>query len=520
MMSDAKFFYDEGLMQMQKNNFLQKISALNTNLEKHNFLCSIRNNDNKTYFNLLKNNLDTLLPYVYTPTIADAIINFDESYNYKNDITIKYSKDKNSVMESFLPHLFKKINLVVITDGESILGIGDQGANGIKICRGKLDVYTLCSGISPDKTLAIQLDVGTNNNLLLNDPHYKGLKINRVSGADYFEFIDLVVTEINKIFKNPFIHWEDLACNNAYKILEIYGDKICTFNDDMQGTAIITSAFIMRALNILNKNLVDQDIVIFGPGTAGTGIANQLVEILIKLGLTDIEAYNKIWLVGRNGLLTKNFTVYRPAQEKYLKSEKILKSYLLNINNEIPFFDVIKHIKPSVLIGCSTIKNSFSENIIKEVVKHSNMPIILPLSNPDTKCEIHPEDLVKWSDGKCIFATGSPFGNVEYNNNVYCVPQCNNLYAFPGIGLGVLSTKPSIFTKNMRFAACKAISEYKAKSQFTQNKIKNFILPRLDEIRDISMSIAREIEIISNEDKKIYCNLDTINKKILESIEY
>jgi len=346
----------------------------------------------------------------------------------------------------------------VVTDGEAVLGLGDQGVGGIKICNAKLMVYTLCAGLNPHRTFPIQLDVGTNNPHLLADPMYLGWRHERITGREYDEFVHAFVAAIKKRLPNIYLHWEDVGRDNAQRILTHYKNKICTINGDMQSTGVVALACVLAACIASEIKLPEHRIVIFGAGTAGIGIAEQIIMAMERMGVPTKDAYSKLWLLDKHGLLLKNQESLLPFQKPFARSESELDNWGIENKNNIGLKEVVSHVKPTILIGSSTVANAFSEEIIKIMAMHTEHPIIMPLSNPTQKSEAKPDDLLIWTHGKAIIATGSPFPVVELGGRKIRIAQSNNAYAFPGIGLGAIAVKAKRLSDDMLWAATEALS--------------------------------------------------------------
>lgn len=445
--------------------------------------------ENETlFYKVINDNLQELLPIVYTPTIGEAVEKFSTEYRQPQGLFLSYPNKDN--LEAILaPHLTENIDMVLVTDGEGVLGIGDQGVGAINISIGKLAVYTLCAGINPWRVLPVQLDVGTDNEILLNDPLYVGWRHPRVKGKDYDDFIDAFVKTIQKKLPNVFLHWEDFGRDTARKNLDRYRNKMCTFNDDMQGTGVVTLSAVLSGIYALGQKLTDQRFIFFGAGTSSSGIADQICDAMVLEGLSLEEARNRIWMLGKRGLLTKNLTGLLDFQEVYSHSKQDIANWQVEDSNRISLLETVKNVKPTVMIGVSTVSGAFSEEVVREMAKYVEHPIILPLSNPTSKAEAVPADLLRWTNNKALVATGSPFPDVEINGKKMRVAQCNNAFAFPGIGLGLIAGKTRRVTNGMIWAACKALTDFSP-----VKKDRNApLLPSLAEVKDVSHHIAKAV---------------------------
>jgi malate dehydrogenase (oxaloacetate-decarboxylating) len=385
------------------------------------------------------------------------------------------------------------IDLVVVTDAEAILGIGDQGVGGITISTSKAALYTLGAGINPNRILPVVLDVGTDNHALFADPLYMGWKKTRLRGKNYEKFVDDFITNCRELFPNAVIHFEDFGITNAYKFLERYKDKIPMFNDDIQGTGAVALAALLSALKASNQKLEDQRIVVYGAGSAGMGIAAQIQDGLeIIDGLSHKEALRRFWCVDRNGLLVESMgNALRHSQMPYARPDDEVKGWELE-NPEIhqmSLLDVIKNVKPTVLIGTSTHTRAFTEEIIKEMAKHVERPIIMPMSNPTALCEVIPEDALEWTDGKAFVATGSPFPPVELNGKEYRIAQTNNALIYPALGLGAILARSKTISPSMLMAGVHALASLSP----VLEEPGAALLPDLADVRNVSVSVAAAV---------------------------
>ncbi len=427
--------------------------------EKRRIYLNVLHDTNQTLFYALINaHLTEMLPIIYTPVVGSAVKAFSREFRQTRGLYLAYP-DRDLMEEIFANRSNPEIDLMVVTDGEGVLGIGDQGVGGIYIPVAKLMVYTLCGGIDPTRTLPILLDVGTNNQRLLNDPLYLGWRHPRIDSKQYDEFIEQFIAMIQRNFPNVFLHWEDLGARNARRNLAQYRSKICTFNDDMQGTGAVALSAILAATKVNKSQLAEQRIVVFGAGTAGTGIADQICHAMSHAGLSPTQARNNFWLIDREGLLIDNMKNLSSFQQPYARTAASVSGWQHNEHGQISLLEVVKQIKPTALIGCSAQTGAFTEAVVKEMAKHVAHPIILPLSNPTEKSEATPNNVIHWTQGKALVATGSPFSEVEYQQRKIHIAQCNNALVFPGIGLGVIAAKAKRFTDEMLWAACNALSQ-------------------------------------------------------------
>lgn len=474
----------ESLEEQVESHYAQYLEKT-LDLQKNIFLNALHDTNEVLFYALLMKHLKEMLPIVYTPTVGDAVETFSLELRRPRGLFINYP-DIDKVDEILDERLNKEIDLILVTDGEGILGIGDWGVGGMHICIGKLMVYTACSGLDPNRVLPIQLDVGTNNEKLLNEPRYLGWRNKRVTGKDYDDFIDKFVKAVQRKFPHVYLHWEDFGRHNARKNLMRYRDEMATFNDDMQGTGATAVACVLSGMIAKGENIKDQTIAFLGAGTAGCGIADQICLAMLGEGLSETEARKRIWLVDRNGLLSKGMPNLEPFHEPYLRDPKEIENWNVADKNNIGLLDVVKNAKPTVLIGCSTVQGAFNEEIVKTMAGYCKQPLILPLSNPTSHSEAIPKDLIEWTDGQVLMALGSPFDPVEYKGKTYRVSQSNNAFVFPGLGRGVIVSKAKRVSDEMITAACHALSL----ASPARHDPSAPLLPDIANAADVSDSIA------------------------------
>ena len=458
---------------------------LSNNIAKYIYLNDLHNRNQTLFYRLVSDYLAEMMPIIYTPTVGEAIEKFSQIYQSPRGLFISYP-DKQHIAKILDSYSSSDIDLIVVSDAEGILGIGDQGVGGIYICIGKLAVYTLCADINPYRVLPIQLDVGTNNQEMLNNPMYLGWKHERIRGKDYDEFIDTFVNAVRKKFPNIFLHWEDFGRDTARRNLERYQNSMCTFNDDMQGTSVITLAAISSAMLVLGQKLTEQRIIFHGAGTSATGIADRIYAAMVKQGLSIKESRSRIWMLGSRGLITEDLPNITRYQKTYARTRQEVANWKLVNNNKIDLLDVVENVHPTILVGCSTVPRAFNQKIVTTMAKYVECPIIMPLSNPTSKSEAMPSDLFKWTNNKVLVATGSPFPDVDVDGKKIPIAQCNNAFAFPGIGLGVIATKAKRLTDNMLSTACQTIT---ALSPVNQDKSAP-LLPSIKDVKKVSYAVA------------------------------
>lgn len=456
-------------------------------LLKNVYLTALHDRNEVLFYRILTNHLREMLPIVYTPTVGVAIQRYSHEYRKPRGVYLSIN-DPSGIEEAFanIGATAENIDLVVVTDGEGILGIGDWGVGGINIAIGKLAVYTAAVGIDPSRVLPVILDVGTNREELLNNPFYIGNRHPRITGEAYDEFIDTFVQAVNKQFPKALLHWEDFSSRNARKILDKYRHDICTFNDDIQGTGAVSLAAVLSAVKVSGVPLSEHRVVVFGAGTAGIGIADQVRDAMVRVGVSEEESYKRFWCIDRTGLVTDNMEDLLDFQIPYARKEAEVSEW--KQNDVIGLAEVVKHVKPTILIGTSTVAGAFKEEIIKEMASHVERPIILPMSNPTPLAEAKPADLIEWTEGRALVATGSPFEPVTYNGVTYVIGQSNNALIFPGLGLGTIVVRASVMTDGMFAAAAEAVASMVDTSQPGAP-----ILPEVEELRNISEMVAIEV---------------------------
>ena len=423
-------------------------------IEKRHFLMEIFNHNRTLFFNLMVRNIDEFMPIVYDPVIAEAIERYNERFMQPQDaayLTVDYPDTIEQRLQNAADQ--RDIRLIVVTDAEGILGIGDWGVNGVDIAVGKLMVYTAAAGIDPQQVLPVVIDAGTDNQQLLADDEYLGTRHERLSGEAYFAYIDRFVAAVEKLFPKSLLHFEDFGRGTAARILDKYQDQILTFNDDIQGTGVIALAGVLGALNISGQQITEQRFLTFGAGTAGMGIVKMLYNELIKQGLSPKEAKQHFYLVDRQGLLFEDTPGLTPKQQAFVRS----RDEFADAGELTDLPAIIKAVQPTVMIGTSTVHNAFTEAAIKEMAKHADRPIIFPISNPTEKIEAIPADLIKWTNGKALVATGIPSATVAYQGIDYQIGQANNALIYPGVGFGALAVNARIINDEMLAAAAHAL---------------------------------------------------------------
>jgi malate dehydrogenase (oxaloacetate-decarboxylating) len=455
-----------------------------SSLNKHIYLRAIHDNNETLFFKLVQAHLTEMMPIIYTPTVGDACEQFSDIYRSSRGLFISY--EERGHIDDILRNATKnKVKVIVITDGERILGLGDQGIGGMGIPIGKLSLYTACGGISPAYTLPVMLDVGTNNEKLLNDPMYMGARHKRIGQPEYDEFLEIVIQAIKRRWPQVLLQFEDFAQPNATPLLTRYRDEICCFNDDIQGTACVTVGSLLAACRSKNVMLSSQKVAFVGAGSAGCGIAEQIITQMISEGISPEQARSQVYMIDRYGLLTQGMEGLRDFQEKLVQATNLLTEWRFS-GEYASLVDVMHNAQPDILIGVSGQPGLFTEEVIRAMKKNCLVPIIFPLSNPIKQVEATPQQVIEWTDGEVIVATGSPFPPVEYKGKTYPIVQCNNSYIFPGLGLGVVSANISRVTDEMLMVA----SETLAQASPLANTGEGELLPPLTFIAELSKKIA------------------------------
>jgi malate dehydrogenase (oxaloacetate-decarboxylating) len=464
----------------------QQFCSFDEPINKHIYLRVVQDNNETLFYRLLRQHLVEMLPIIYTPTVGDACEHFSDIYRSARGIFVSY--EERGYMDDILRSVTKdRVKVIVVTDGERVLGLGDQGIGGMGIAIGKLSLYTACGGISPAYTLPVALDVGTNNQKLLDDPMYMGRRHPRIGKDEYEAFIDQFIDAVHARWPAALIQFEDFAQPNAMPILQRHRDRVCCFNDDIQGTAAVTLGSLLAACKRKGELLKDQKIAFVGSGSAGCGIAELVVSAMVIQGLSDLEARSRIFMVDRYGLVTSDMSDLRDFQQVLAQDKAALSEWRMGGGSEtIELIDVVSNAHPSILIGVSGKPGLFTEAVIREMYSHCSRPIVLPLSNPSKHVEAHPDDVIEWTDGQAIVATGSPFPVVEYAGQKFVISQCNNSYIFPGIGLGVIAAKSAKISDAMLMVASITLADLSPESILNTDGI----LPPLTELANLSRTIA------------------------------
>jgi malate dehydrogenase (oxaloacetate-decarboxylating) len=455
---------------------------------KYRLMRDLQDNDETLFYSFIEHNVEELLPIVYTPAVGEGCQRFSEIWRKPRGLFLSYPNKKR--IEQILSHpRYDDIRCIVVSDGERILGLGDQGAGGMGIPIGKMALYTALGGIPPEHCLPILLDVGTDNEALLHDPIYIGWRHERIRGQEYDDFVETFVSAVERRWPHILLQWEDFAGVNASRLLERYRDRLCTFNDDIQGTAAVTTATILAAVHATGIPLHQQTIAMFGSGSAGIGIINLLISAMKEQGLSEAEARKRIFAFNRYGLIVEGCRGIRPEQQQLVRKREDVEGWQLSGGEDISLLDVVRNAKVTVLAGVSAQPGAFTEEIVREMVRHTDRPVIFPLSNPTSKSEADPADLLRWSDGRALVGSGSPFPPVEVNGRMVRISQINNSYIFPGLALGILVSKAERVTDNMIMAAAKTLAALSP----ARNDKNDALLPPIADSRKVGMIVGEAV---------------------------
>jgi malate dehydrogenase (oxaloacetate-decarboxylating) len=469
----------EEQLERRYDDFQEKRTAL----QQHVYLRDLQDRNEVLFYALMHAHIAEMMPLIYTPVVGEACAHFSRIYRKPRGLFISY-EHRGDVDAILANRPFAAVDVIVVTDGERILGLGDLGVGGMGIPVGKLSLYTLCGGVHPARTLPIYLDVGTDNRENLGDRLYLGWRHERLRGQAYDDYIEAFVQAVDRALPGVLLQWEDFALPNAHRLLDRYRDRLCTFNDDIQGTAAVTLAVVMAAGRVTGTRLADQRIVILGAGSAGTGIADAIVAALVAEGIDEHAALDRLWLVDRQGLLHAGLTGLAPFQERYSRSPEHLAGWPRS--GSLDLGTVIANVRPTVLIGTSGQPGTFTEDLIRTMAQQVARPAIFPLSNPTSRSEAIPADLLAWTEGRALVATGSPFEDVVLDGKRFPIAQCNNSYIFPGLGQGVVASGARRVTATMFLAAARALASLAP----AQSNPTGALLPPLEQIVPVSRHVA------------------------------
>ncbi|KMO14882.1 malate dehydrogenase [Methylobacterium platani JCM 14648] len=467
---------------------LQAYRNFPNDFDRYVFLRGLQDSNEILFYALLSRHLEEMLPVVYTPTVGLGCQSFSEHFWKPRGIFLSYPH-KDRMVEILSSPRFDDVEVIVVTDGERVLGLGDQGAGGMGISIGKLALYTACGGINPAKTLPLFLDVGTDNPERLADPLYVGWRHERVRGEEYDAFIEAFVEAVRQRWPNALLQWEDFARHNATRLLDKYRDRLCTFNDDVQGTAVVAAGTLLATGNVTGIPIKDQKIVVLGAGGAGCGISALLLRAMIEDGLSEAEARSRFYLVDRNGLLVEGMPELLPFQEPFVQPRDVAGQWQLDRAGFVGLADVVRNVRPTTLIGVSGQPGGFPEQVVRDMASGVERPVIFPLSNPNSRAEATPADILAWTDGRAVVGVGSPFPPAPVGDRLKRIDQTNNSYVFPGIGLGAMSVKARRISDGMLMAAARALASV---SPTSSDKDGN-LLPPVNELRQVSLRVAEAV---------------------------
>jgi malate dehydrogenase (oxaloacetate-decarboxylating) len=472
-------------LEQQSIRAYEGFKAKTTDLERHIYVRQLQDNNETLFYRLLLDHVEEMLPIVYTPTVGLACQQFSHIYRRPRGLIISYPL-RDAIPEMLRNRPNREVDVIVVTDGERILGLGDQGVGGLGIPIGKLSLYSLIGGIRPSRTLPIILDVGTNNQERLNDPEYLGWRHERVVGQEYLDFVDRFVQAVKQELPQTCLQWEDFSTPHARPLLERYQNELLTFNDDVQGTAAVVLGAVTGASKVAGKSMREHQIVFVGAGSAAIGVADYLRFAMIDDGLSEKEARARFWIIDKDGLLDSNRGDLSDAQKTYARDSNEVKNWPRNSHGQIGLSEAIAQLNATILIGLSTVKGVFSESVVREMAKKTERPIIFPLSNPTSRSEAEPADLIEWTEARALVASGSPFAPVKYRGRRIDIAQCNNVFIFPAVGLGLLASKARRVTDRMMMAAAKALGD---QSPALRDPAAS-LLPNVGTIRDVAREVA------------------------------
>ena len=502
-----------GSLDEQIERRMEALNDLPTAFHKYSFLRDLQDTNETLFYSLVVRNVEQMLPLVYTPTVGEGCQRFSEIWRKPRGLFLSYpNKDR---IDQILSHpRYDDVRCIVVSDGERILGLGDQGAGGMGIPIGKMALYTALGGIHPEHCLPILLDVGTDNEHRLKSPLYIGWRHNRVRGEDYDAFVDTFVQSVKKRWPHVLLQWEDFAGSNAARFLARYRDQLCTFNDDIQGTAAITAVTVISAINITGVPLEQQKIVVVGFGSAGIGITNLLAQFMEDRGLSPEEARSRFYGVDRYGLVTEDMKDLRPEQRAYARKNQEVQGWAQS-NGEIGLLDVVRQAKPTVLIGVSGQAGAFTESAVREMAKHTPRPVIFPLSNPTSRSEATPQDLMAWTEGRALIGTGTAFAPVNVGEKTIHIAQTNNSYIFPGLALGIVASRAKHVSDSMVKAAAQELVRHLPTLKDKQASL----LPPLSDARRLGQLIGLAVGIQAIKDGQAQVSdEDSLNRELQANV--
>jgi len=477
-----------GTLEDQRERRKRIIDSRPTALDKYSYMRDLQDTTETLFYSLIAHYTEEMLPIVYTPAVGEGCQRFSEIWRRPRGLFLSYP-NRGRIDQILSDPRFDEVRCIVVSDGERILGLGDQGAGGMGIPIGKMALYTALGGIPPQHCLPILLDVGTDNQALLDDPVYVGWQHNRIRGPEYDAFVETFVRAVQRRWPHILLQWEDFAGANASRLLERYRDRLCTFNDDIQGTAAVTTGTLLAAVHATGIPLKEQTIAMFGSGSAGIGIIDLLVAAMKEEGLTEEQARKRIYAFNRNGLLVEGCQGVRPEQEPLVRKKEDVAGWKLSGDGAISLLDVVRNAGVTVLAGVSAQAGAFTEEIVREMARHTPRPVIFPLSNPTSKSEATPADLLRWTEGRALVGTGSPFAPVEFGGKTFPIAQINNSYIFPGLALGILVSRARRVTDEMIMAAARALASLSP----AKEDPKAPLLPPVGDSRKVALVVAEAV---------------------------
>jgi malate dehydrogenase (oxaloacetate-decarboxylating) len=477
-----------GTLEDQRERRKRIIDSRPTALDKYSYMRDLQDTTETLFYSLIAHYTEEMLPIVYTPAVGEGCQHFSEIWRRPRGLFISYP-NRGRIDQILSDPRFDEVRCIVVSDGERILGLGDQGAGGMGIPIGKMALYTALGGIPPQHCLPILLDVGTDNQALLDDPVYVGWQHNRIRGPEYDAFVESFVRAVQRRWPHILLQWEDFAGVNAARLLERYRDRLCTFNDDIQGTAAVTTGTLLAAVHATGIPLKEQTIAMFGSGSAGAGIIDLLVAAMKEEGLTEEQARKRIYAFNRYGLLVEGCQGIRPSQEPLVRKKEDVEGWKLSGDGAISLLDVVRNAGVTVLAGVSAQAGAFTEEIVREMARHTPRPVIFPLSNPTSKSEATPADLLRWTEGRALVGTGSPFAPVEFGGRTFRIAQINNSYIFPGLALGILVSRARRVTDEMIMAAARALASLSPAREDPNAAL----LPPVADSRKVALVVAEAV---------------------------
>jgi malate dehydrogenase (oxaloacetate-decarboxylating) len=490
----------------------EAFNTQNTDLGRHIYLRQLQDSNETLFYRLMLGHVEEMMPIVYTPTVGLACQEFSHIYRRPRGLFVSYPL-RDSISEILRNRPNSEVDVIVVTDGERILGLGDQGVGGLGIPIGKLSLYSLIGGIHPSRTLPIVLDVGTNNQERLNDPEYLGWRHERVRGQEYLDFVDRFVQVVKQELPHTCLQWEDFATPNARPLLLRYQNELLTFNDDVQGTAAVVLGAIVGASKVVRKSIKEHQIVFVGAGSAAIGVADYLRDAMVEEGLSENEARARFWIVDKDGLLDSDRRDLTDEQKIYARARNEIAGWPRNQHGQVGLAEVVSKVDVTVLIGLSTVKGIFSESIVREMARKTERPIIFPLSNPTSRSEAEPADLLAWTEGRALVATGSPFAPVKWGGKIIEIAQCNNVFIFPAVGLGLLSSQARRVSDKMMLAGAKALGDH---SPALRDPFAS-LLPSVKNIRDVALDIAYAVALEAQQEGLApACEPEALRREVVE----